>query len=68
MAEKYACRRLTKFVIKIILNVCMHLLVSSSHHISLMNGHGLFKEALFGVTLPDFSDRRMLPRLDSAGS
>jgi len=46
----------------------MHLLVSSSHHISLMNGHGLFKEALFGVTLPDFSDRRMLPRLDSAGS
>jgi len=36
----------------------MHLLASSSYHISLMNGHGLFKEALFGAMLPDFSDRR----------
>ena len=59
MAEKCACRRPTKFVIKVILNVYMHLLVSSSYRIILMNGHELFKEALFGLMLPDFSERRI---------
>ena len=59
VAEKCTCRRITKFIIKIILNVCVHLLVSSSYQSSLMNGHGLFKESLFAVMLPDFSDTRI---------
>jgi hypothetical protein len=53
MAETCTGRRLTLFTMKckILLNVYMHLLVSSSHRISLMHENGLFKISVFRITV-----------------